>query len=99
MRLAAAAAPNPLSMLTTVTPDAQELSMPSRAASPPNEAPYPKLVGTAITGTLTRPHTTLGRAPSIPAPTHITIALSSTSVCLGMHGSPEQHTSETRTAR
>jgi len=39
MRLAAAAAPNPLSMLTTVTPAAQELSMPSSAATPPNEAP------------------------------------------------------------
>ena len=39
MRLAAAAAPNPLSILTTVTPDAQEFSMASSAASPPNEAP------------------------------------------------------------
>ncbi len=39
IRLAAAAAPNPLSMLTTVTPAAHELSMPSSAASPPNEAP------------------------------------------------------------
>ena len=39
IRLAAAAAPNPLSMFTTVTPAAQELSMPSSAASPPNEAP------------------------------------------------------------
>jgi hypothetical protein len=39
MRLAAAAAPKPLSILTTVTPAAQELSMPSRAASPPNDAP------------------------------------------------------------
>ncbi len=33
-RCAAAAAPKPLSMFTTVTPAAQELSMPSRAASP-----------------------------------------------------------------
>ncbi len=39
IRLAAAAAPKPLSMLTTVTPAAQELSMPSSAARPPNEAP------------------------------------------------------------
>src|SRR5437879_7259290 len=47
MRLAAAAAPNPLSMLTTVTPEAQEFSIASSAASPPNDAPYPTLVGTA----------------------------------------------------
>ena len=39
IRLAAAAAPKPLSMFTTVTPAAQEFSMPSSAASPPNEAP------------------------------------------------------------
>jgi len=39
MRLAAAAPPNPLSMLTTVTPAAHELSMPSNAATPPNDAP------------------------------------------------------------
>lgn len=36
---AATAAPKPLSMLTTVTPVAQELSMPRRAASPPKLAP------------------------------------------------------------
>jgi hypothetical protein len=34
IRLAANPAPNPLSMLTTVTPAAQEFNMPSRAASP-----------------------------------------------------------------
>ena len=39
IRLAAAAAPNPLSMFTTVTPAAHELSMPRSAASPPNAAP------------------------------------------------------------
>ena len=39
IRAAATPAPYPLSMLTTVTPGAQELSMPSRAASPPKEAP------------------------------------------------------------
>src|SRR5207249_179808 len=75
MRLAAAAAPNPLSMFTTVTPAAHELSMPSRAAIPPNEAPYPTLVGTAITGTGTSPPTTLGSAPSMPATTITTAAL------------------------
>lgn len=36
---AAQAAPNPLSMLTTVTPEAQQFSMPSSAATPPNAAP------------------------------------------------------------
>ena len=38
-RAAAQPAPKPLSMLTTVMPAAQELSMASRAASPPSEAP------------------------------------------------------------
>ena len=38
-RAANTPAPYPLSMLTTVTPGAQELSMASRAAMPPNEAP------------------------------------------------------------
>ena len=35
--------------------------MPSSAARPPNEAPYPTLVGTAMTGTATSPPTTLGQ--------------------------------------
>ena len=34
-------------MFTTVTPAAQEFSIARSAASPPNEAPYPTLVGTA----------------------------------------------------
>lgn len=38
-RLAAAAAPNPLSMLTTVTPVAQLFNMDSSAAMPPKLAP------------------------------------------------------------
>ena len=54
--------------------------MPSRAATPPNEAPYPTLVGTAITGTGTSPPTTLGSAPSMPATTITTAALRSRSV-------------------
>ena len=69
IRLAILAAPKPLSMLTTETPAEQLLSMPSRAAIPPKLAPYPTLVGTAMTGTLTSPATTLGNAPSIPATT------------------------------
>ncbi len=39
MRAAAAAAPKPLSILTTVTPAAQELSMPRRGARPLKAAP------------------------------------------------------------
>ncbi len=42
-------------MFTTTTPEAQLLSMPSSAAIPPKLAPYPTDVGTAITGTPTRP--------------------------------------------
>ena len=38
-RAANTPAPNPLSMLTTVTPGAHELSIASSAASPPNDAP------------------------------------------------------------
>ena len=38
-RAAWTAAPKPLSMLTTTTPAAQELSMVSSAATPPNDAP------------------------------------------------------------
>lgn len=39
MRIAAMAAPKPLSILTTVTPEAQEFSIAKSAATPPNEAP------------------------------------------------------------
>ena len=39
MELAMAAAPNPLSMLTTETPLAQLFSIPSRAVKPPKLAP------------------------------------------------------------
>src|SRR3989441_11346330 len=99
MRLAAAAAPNPLSMFTTVTPEAQELSMASSAASPPKEAPYPTLVGTAITGTLTSPPTTLGSAPSIPATTMITAALRRASVWVRKRWMPATPTSVSRSTR
>ena len=50
-------------MLTTLTPGAQLLSIPRRAARPPKLAPYPTGVGTATMGQETRPATTLGRAP------------------------------------
>ena len=53
------AAPKPLSMLTTDTPEAQLFSIPSSAAMPPKLAPYPTLVGTAMTGALIKPAITL----------------------------------------
>src|SRR5204862_2251615 len=55
-------APNPLSMLTTLTLEAQEFIIPKSAARPLNAAPWPTLVGTAITGPPTNPPTTLGSA-------------------------------------
>lgn len=41
--------------------------MVSREDRPPKLAPYPTEVGTAMTGTDTRPPMTLPRAPSMPA--------------------------------
>src|SRR5659263_114545 len=64
-------------MLTSAAPGAHALSMVSRGARPPNAAPYPTEVGTAITGAETRPATTPGRAPSMPAATTTTRALRS----------------------
>ena len=55
--LAAYPAPNPLSMLTTQMPAAQLFSMARSAAMPPKLAPYPMLVGTAMTVWATRPPT------------------------------------------
>ena len=66
MRLATHAAPKPLSMLTTVTPLAQEFNIPRRAASPSKLAPYPTLVGTAMTGTRTSPPIYAGQSPLHP---------------------------------
>src|SRR5215510_12523106 len=74
MRLAANPAPKPLSILTTVMPDAHELSIARSAASPLKLAPYPTLVGTAMTGLSMSPATTLGNAPSMPAITITTDA-------------------------
>src|ERR1035437_3340374 len=64
---AATPAPKPLSILTTVIPGAQELSIASRAARPLKLTPYPMLVGTATIGRSTSPPTTDGKAPSMPA--------------------------------
>ena len=75
IRAAANAAPNPLSMFTTVTPEAQLVSIPSSAARPWKAAPYPTDVGTAMMGASTSPPTTLASAPSMPAKTMTTAAV------------------------
>jgi hypothetical protein len=80
-------------MFTTVTFAAQEFSIASRAAIPPSDAPYPTLVGTAITGRATRPPTTEGNAPSIPAQTTSASACRSTGVWRRRRCSPETPTS------
>ena len=92
-RAANTPAPYPLSMLTTVTPGAQELSIASSAARPPNDAPYPTLVGTATIGTPTRPPTTDGSAPSMPATTTRQSACSSSSRTPSSRCSPATPTS------
>ena len=68
-------APNPLSILTTLTPLAQLLSMARRADNPSNLAPCPIYIESKITGLSTSPPTTEARAPSIPAQTTKTFAL------------------------
>lgn len=55
MTLATYPAPKPLSIFTTLTLDAPLFSIPSSAAIPLKLAPYPTLVGTAITGADTNP--------------------------------------------
>src|SRR2546425_6172499 len=75
-------------MFTTVTPAAHELSMARRAAKPPNDDPYPTLVGTAITGRSVTPPTTLASAPSIPATTTIAEARRSAGTCLRIRWTP-----------
>mgnify|MGYP001644328947 CR=1 FL=1 len=63
-----------------LTPMAQEFNMVSSGAMPPRLAPYPVLVGTATTGQRTKPATTVGSAPSIPATATIARAERSTSI-------------------
>ena len=99
MRLAIVAAPSPLSMLTTATPVAQLFSMPSSADSPPKLAPYPMLVGTAMTGARTRPPTTLGNAPSMPATAMTTRAASRRSRSASSRCSPATPASYTVSTR
>ena len=69
IRSATCAAPKPLSMLTTASPDAQLASAAFNAARPPVATPYPTEVGTAMTALATSPVRTLKMAPSMPATT------------------------------
>src|SRR5690606_26410067 len=80
IRSAAIAAPKPLSILTTDTPDAQPVSMENSAVNPDKAAPYPTDAGTAITGQRTKPPSTEGKAPSIPATQIIAGARSRTGI-------------------
>lgn len=89
-------APKPLSMFTTDTPLAQEFSMDSRADTPPKDAPYPTLVGTAITGQSARPPMTLAKAPSMPAMAMITEALMISSIWCKVRCRPATPTSYSR---
>lgn len=70
------AAAYPESMLTAVTPLAQELMAERSEARPPSAAPYPPEVGTAISGRPTRPAMTEKSDASIPATAITTSAAS-----------------------
>src|SRR3989338_39840 len=93
IRLAKYPAPKPLSIFTTAMPGEQQLSMVKSGAMPLKLAPYPTLVGTAITGFEIRPLTTLASAPSIPAMTMITLASSRSSLLSKTLCSPATPTS------
>ncbi len=67
--------------------------MPSSAARPPNDAPYPTLVGTATSGTPVSPPTTDGSAPSIPATTMRQSASSNSSFAASNRCTPATPTS------
>ena len=69
-----------MSIFTTDTPLAHELSIDKSAETPPKDAPYPTLVGTAMTGQSAKPPITLASAPSIPAIAMITLALMISSI-------------------
>lgn len=63
-------------MLTAVTPLAQELTAERSEARPPNAAPYPREVGTAMMGLPTRPAMTEKSEASMPATARMTSARS-----------------------
>src|SRR5215212_2510216 len=87
------AAPKPLSIPTTVRPAAHDDSMDSRAVTPSKAAPYPVLVGTAITGAGVMPPTMLARAPSMPATTTTASAPASSSTVARRRWTPATPTS------
>ena len=67
--------------------------MESSAESPLKEAPYPTLVGTAITGQSANPPITLASAPSIPAMAMITLASIIISILAKSRCTPDTPTS------
>ncbi len=83
-------------MLTAVTPFAHELTAERSEASPPNAAPYPRDVGTAISGRPTSPAITEKREASIPATAITTSARSISSSLERSRRRPATPTSGTR---
>ncbi len=73
--------------------------MDNNAARPLKLAPYPTLVGTPITGQLTRPPTTLVKAPSMPATLIMTAALVINSIWSNKRWIPATPTSYARSTR
>src|SRR5439155_670956 len=98
MSAAAYPAPTPSSMSTHTVPGVQDESIARSAARPPKLAPYPTLVGQAMTGQVAIPPTTLASAPSIPAITTIASALASRSRAAARRCRPATPTSATISA-
>jgi hypothetical protein len=73
--------------------------MVSSGPMPEKLAPYPMLVGTAITGQRASPATTLANAPSMPATTTIARARWMRAKALNTRWMPATPTSYNRTAR
>jgi hypothetical protein len=82
-------------MLTAVTPLAQELTAERSEARPPNAAPYPREVGTAMMGLPTRPAMTEKREASMPATARMTSARSISSSRESRRRTPATPTSGT----
>ena len=82
-------------MFTAVTPFAQEFTAERSDASPPNAAPYPRAVGTAMSGRPTRPPMTEKRDASMPATAMTTSARSISSRRESSRSSPATPTSGT----
>ncbi len=82
-------------MFTAVTPFAHEFTAERSAARPPKAAPYPRAVGTAITGRPTRPAITEKSEASMPATAMTTSARSISSSLESRRRSPATPTSGT----